>query len=170
MYVLHRMVDETTMRESIASVALIRYQDQADTKWLTRWNDKWRAYSLVGGHLEPGESFRDCIIREVTEELGLQPDIDFVVSPRPVAHLEFVAWSASARSDTAYTMELFEVKLIRPEAVDVVHREPHNRWMSEAEIRKELATDGRPVSETAKRLLNSVEWMKGRGKRRRNSL
>jgi 8-oxo-dGTP diphosphatase len=28
-------------------------------------------WSLPGGHLEPGESFRDCCIREVKEETGI---------------------------------------------------------------------------------------------------
>lgn len=149
------------MRESIASVALIREHKHAGAKWLTRWNDKWQAYSFVAGHVEPGESFRDCVVREVKEELGLRNEVDFVVASQPGARVEFVAWSARAKADTAYTMELFELDLIRPEALDIVHSERRNRWLSEEEIRKGFSADGHPVSETVGRLLDEVGWMKG---------
>lgn len=31
----------------------------------------WQGYTLPGGHIEPGESFVDAVIREMKEETGL---------------------------------------------------------------------------------------------------
>ncbi len=36
-----------------------------------RVKEDWKGYTLPGGHVEPGESFVDAVVREVKEETGL---------------------------------------------------------------------------------------------------
>jgi len=36
-----------------------------------RIKDSWKGYTLPGGHVEPGESFVNAVIREMKEETGL---------------------------------------------------------------------------------------------------
>ncbi len=36
-----------------------------------RVSDDWKGYALPGGHIEPGESIVDAVIREMKEETGL---------------------------------------------------------------------------------------------------
>ena len=36
-----------------------------------RIKDDWKGYTLPGGHIEPGESIVDAVIREMREETGL---------------------------------------------------------------------------------------------------
>ena len=42
-----------------------------------RIKDDWKGYTLPGGHVEPGESFVDAVIREMKEETGL-----YIKNPR----------------------------------------------------------------------------------------
>jgi 8-oxo-dGTP pyrophosphatase MutT (NUDIX family) len=141
------------MRRSEAAVALIRRIEDGATLWLAQWNAKWGAYHFVSGHKRPEETFRECLEREVAEELGLRADIEFRAAAEPSAHLEFTAYSESAAVETTYTMELFEVELEGDGPRRAIAGDPRNRWLTEAEIGNARAAAGRPVSATMKRLL-----------------
>jgi 8-oxo-dGTP pyrophosphatase MutT (NUDIX family) len=144
------------MRQSHAAVALIRREEAGQTLWLTQWNPKWERFHFVSGHKRPDETFRQCLVREVEEELRLREGIDFVAGTEPVAHVEYTAWSENAKADTAYTMELFNVRLTGEEARRTVDADPENRWLTEAEIQGERCADGKSVSPTMKLLLSQV--------------
>jgi 8-oxo-dGTP pyrophosphatase MutT (NUDIX family) len=144
------------IRQSEGGVALIRRNVAGQTEWLAQWNDNWKAFFFVGGHRQEAETFRECVIRETAEELGLTPSVDFDVALRPVANLQYVAYSQSAGTDTAYTMQPFEVRLLRAQAFQQVEADPKNRWLTTQEIFRQEAFDGRPVSVTVPMLLTQA--------------
>jgi len=150
------------MRESLAAVAVIRRRQDGKTLWLAQWNRHWARYHFVAGHKRADESFRECLVREVAEELLLRQGVDYVVPAEPLAHLEYSAWSQSAQTETAYTMELFEVELAGKAAVAKLDADAKNRWLTHAEIRALRCEDGRPVSETMPLLLQKAGlWREG---------
>ncbi len=61
---------DRTERVELATICLV-YQD---TKILmqNRTKSDWKGYALPGGHIEPGESVVESVIREVKEETGLK--------------------------------------------------------------------------------------------------
>ena len=142
-------------RRSEGAAALIR----DGRRWLARWNAKWGAYNLVAGHRLAEESFRDCIRREVTEELGLREPADFSVAAEPAARLEYTAFSRSAGVETLYRMEIFPVQLAQAALRALPESNVECRWLTEAEIRGGRAADGRPVSETMAFLLTRAGMM-----------
>lgn len=145
------------MRISRASLALIRRVGPVGaTEYLTRWNDRWQAFSLIGGHVEAGESYRDCCIREVAEELDLTPEVDFRVASQPIGdRCQYTELSKSAGVPTEYQIELFATKLLHPAAVANVSLSPHNRWASLAEIRCGTTADNRTVAKQVSRVLRT---------------
>src|SRR5579863_2453328 len=99
------------MRTSTAALALISQPGQPP-RWLVQWNERWQAYAFVGGHRHDDESFAECIIREISEELGLVAGTEFRVGLYPLVRLDFRAFSASAQEETEYHHELFSVELL----------------------------------------------------------
>ncbi len=91
-------MEEKTLRESRASVALICRHHGDDVQWLARWNKNWSCYYFVGGHKHDDETYYECLVRELKEELGITGDKDFSALEEPVARLEYTAWSKSGRS------------------------------------------------------------------------
>lgn len=134
---------------SEAGLALIRRDGPGRvSEYLTLWNDRWARFSLPGGHVEPGETFRVCLVREVAEELGLTDGTDVWVAPEPIAPVcEYRAVSAAAGVVTLYQAALFAVDLLTPDAAERVHRNSACRWVTEPEIRQLACTsDGRPIA------------------------
>jgi 8-oxo-dGTP pyrophosphatase MutT (NUDIX family) len=148
-------------RRSVAAVALIRRRYGGPMRHLVQWNANWAAFHFVGGHKRPGETFRDCLVREVGEELGLAEAVDFAAPAEPVVHLEFDAMSASTGRMTAYTMEVFEVEILGDAALAKVAANPENRWVSEAEIHSGRCGDGTPISPTTELILSMLGRPRG---------
>jgi len=142
-----------TVRESTAAVAIIRREHEGRTLWLAQWNRNWQRYHFVGGHKHADETFRQCVIREIGEELEIAEDQDFLVADQPLAHLDYTAWSEGARQETHYVLELFEVQLLGDSTRQRIEANSRNRWLTEEEIREERCHDGSPVSETMGLLL-----------------
>jgi len=162
---------EKKRRESRAAVALICRRKGNENQWLTRWNKNWQCYYFIGGHKLDGESYRECMMREIREELGIRREDGFTVSPEACARLEYAAHSKSAEAETDYTVELFgvkaeteyEVELFDVRLVGEVERKKIQskqaiRWLNEEEIRAGQCADGLPVSETMVRVLDHIGW------------
>lgn len=146
------------LRKSVASIALICRKWNGSFRWLARWNRNWGCYNFVGGHKHEDETFRECVIREIGEEIGLDEDRDFRVDAEPVSHLNFVAWSENARSETFYSIDLFAVELFGEKARKTLASSANLRWLNREEIVAQECADGKPVSPTMTRLLNELQW------------
>ncbi len=139
------------LRRSEGGIALIQRTLAGKREWLAQWNDNWKAFFLIGGHREGTETFRECVIREIEEELGLTA-AECTVDAKPVHRHEYRALSRSAGELTAYSMELFNAHPT-PGGLETIARNPMNKWLDEDEIRRLEAHDGRPVSVTIRVLL-----------------
>ena len=89
----------------IAAFAVIRRDERGQTLWLAQWNPKWGAYHFVSGHKRPEEKFRECLVREIGEELHLCEGLDYRIASTAPTHLEFMDFSrllAELHRDSLY--------------------------------------------------------------------
>jgi tetratricopeptide (TPR) repeat protein len=142
------------MRTSQAALAFItRVNSSGQTEYLTQWNDGWQAYSLIGGHVEASETFRQCCLREFDEEL-LCTASDYELAPYPYATLRFREFSKAAREETDYHWQVF---MARPGA-ELLGRLPDDcQWVQAHHIRSGRTPDGKPIADQVRRVLKAVE-------------
>lgn len=57
--------------ENVELTVLCLITDGSRLLLQNRTKNDWQGYTLPGGHVEPGESFVDAVIREMKEEAGL---------------------------------------------------------------------------------------------------
>ena len=144
------------MRLSRAGLALIRNRNRI----LLQWNENWQAFSLIGGHVEAGESFRECCIREIAEELALVPRVDFQVSAKPFRPTQsYVAFSRSSGQMTRYEVSLFQTTFARENLLHKVSEDDINLWASEFEIRNRLTFSKQPVAAQVSKVLELFQLL-----------
>jgi len=139
-------------RSSSAAVALIRREDRDGVKWLAQWNMNWRHYFFVGGHKEDDESFRECVVRKIEDELGLLDGQHYQIKGSQRLS-KFRHFSIAAQQETQYEMELFDVDLHNPKSENLIGANAGNCWLTALEIKRHQAADLRPVSEMMELLL-----------------
>ena len=145
------------LRRSEGGIALIERTVGGKREWLAQWNDRWQAFFFIGGHREGNETFRECVIREIEEELELTPS-ECPVAATVASHLEYRAISQSAEELTQYIMELF-CATPSADGLRKIAANPMNKWLDEDEIRKLEATDARPVSVSMGVILDLANWV-----------
>ena len=103
--------------ESIELTVLCLIEDGDKILLQNRVKKDWHGYALPGGHVEPGESVVDAVIREMTEETGLT-----VLAPRLAGVKQFpiesgrylvllfktTKWTGELRSSEEGKMEWIE--------------------------------------------------------------
>ncbi len=88
-----------------------------------RVKEEWKGYTLPGGHIEPGESVVDAVVREMKEETGLT-----IKSPRLCGVKQFPIEGGR------YLVFLFETDEFEGEAADSEEGEMH--WVKVSELSK----------------------------------
>src|SRR5262249_6333263 len=80
------------LRRSRAALAVVcRPGPGGRPLWLAQWNDGWRRFHFVGGHKHFDETYRECLVREVSAELRFEEGTDFAADAEPLTHLEYTA-------------------------------------------------------------------------------
>ena len=70
--------------ENVELTVLCLIQDGNRILLQNRVKEDWKGYTFPGGHVEPGESFVDAVVREMKEETGLD-----IIRPQLVGIKQF---------------------------------------------------------------------------------
>ena len=117
---------DRTERVELAVLCLIKDGDRVLLQ--NRVKKDWQGYTLPGGHVEPGESFVDAVVREMQEETGLT-----IEKPKLVGIKQFPI------DGGRYIVLLFEATQFTGEVVS--SEEGEMTWIDRAELANIPAVD-----------------------------
>lgn len=110
------------MRTEQVELTVLCLIHKADSYLLQdRVKEDWKGYTLPGGHIEPGESIVDAVVREMKEETGLT-----IKSPRLCGVKQFPIEGGR------YIVFLFETDQFEGEVAD--SDEGKMRWVKISEL------------------------------------
>lgn len=95
-------------RVTFTNMCMIRHGDRVLVQ--DRKNPDWPGITFPGGHVEPGESFTDAVIREVWEETGLK-----ISAPRLCGIKDWMREDGSRYMVLLYRADRFEGELTSSE-------------------------------------------------------
>lgn len=88
--------------ESIELTVLCLIEDGDRILLQNRVKNDWHGYALPGGHVEPGESVVDAVIREMKEETGLTVLAPRLVGGEAVSHRKRKIPGSPVQGDTLH--------------------------------------------------------------------
>ena len=129
-----------------ASFALFTRNGENGVEYLAQWNSRWQRYNFVGGKQEQQETPRECVLREVEEELQLDFESDFHVSESAICKLRFTEISERTGKATDYHFAMFQAHFTGQEVAGTISDRSENRWLTVTEIVSQATDDGRAIS------------------------
>ena len=148
-------------RQSRSSLAIVYREapSTAEGRWLLRFNSRWNAFSLIGGHEDPADAGDawNCLRRELREELEptTAGKAELETQKRVVRYEGF---SQAAGEWSSYETTLIKVNF--PEGLEPASSNPERPvvWASRAEIEAGRTTNAKPISSTVRWLLHHWGW------------
>lgn len=117
---------ERTENVELTVLCLIHKEDRYLLQ--DRVKKDWRGFTLPGGHIEPGESIVDAVVREMKEETGLT-----VLNPKLCGVKQFPI-KTDGQEDGRYLVFLFEANQFEGEIVSSEEGQMH--WVKKEELKQ----------------------------------
>jgi len=142
------------MESFVGSIGLLRDQSSLPVRWLLR--KRSRLKSIQAERLE-GDSYRDCIQREVAWTLNLHRDQDCLVSSHSRLHLSQAIFVPDESQEVWFEVEFFVVELFTEAARQTVANPPDVVWLTGEEVHAGQSKTGLPICERHRLLMAAAD-------------
>ncbi len=148
-----------------AAFALITTKNEDNCYYLLQWNPKWHCYNFIGGKVESDDGNNDndisrTLCREIEEEMGIESGKIQIEQEARLVKL----WQYSVREKRfkPYLFSIFVIDLFPDlladrqkvaRALRWLSSKYENTYVSQAEIINLETVDGKPISDTVRRIL-----------------
>lgn len=131
------------------AIALIRNFDTGNMlRWLAVYDKKSRSLNFMMGDRLENESFREAIMREVSWQLSVDRNSDFLTSKMAQLNLEFVETVPHLTAETHFHVAFYNVEVYRQAVLDEIAGRKDLIWVTSEEICQGKTNLGVPFDPT----------------------
>ncbi|MFN3157744.1 MAG: hypothetical protein ACE37I_00430 [Rubinisphaera brasiliensis] len=145
------------MNSFVGSVALVRHPEDEENRWLLKWSDTELQYRMIIAKRLEGETYRECLDREIAWELELRQNRDYLISNMSRLHIEEILQLDDECHGTFFLLEFFAVDLYGKTSKASVEANPALRWISTQEILAGQTQQGEGIDRHLVALLKKFE-------------
>ncbi len=145
------------MDKFVGSIALIRHPDRCEHLWPATWSADARHFDFVTAPRLEGESYRECIDREISWKLRLRRGRDYIVSSVARLHLDAPLQLPGEESETYFVVEFYVVDLYGGSARVTVDNNSDIRWLTSQELLSGQCCNGQQVNDRLVLLLQKAD-------------
>ena len=143
------------MTQFTGSIALLRHPRDLEKRWLAWWNERRRFFDFVIAERLEGDSFRECIDREIAWTLNLRRGKDYLVSQMARLHLQDTVSVSGV--DTSFTVQFFVADVFGRVGRAAVEENPELQWLTNEEVLAGRTSEQLPVNPTLVTLLERAD-------------
>lgn len=143
------------MNHFTGAIALLRHPEQLEALWLTHWDATLKHYDFVTAERLEGESFRECLDREVAWILDIRRGKDYVISSQARLHLELP--TESSEDEPTGVVEFYIIDLFGKSGRASIERNKTLRWLTSDEVLSGQTSDDKLVSPALVELLHKAD-------------
>ena len=127
------------------SIALIRHPEELEKLWLAFWDEPRGRFDFVTAERLEGDSFRECLDREIAWALDIRRGKDYIVSSMARLHLEIPSENEGSEDDL-HMIEFFVADLYGKRGREAVRGNDKLHWLMSSEVLDGETEDGRPLN------------------------
>ena len=142
------------MESFVGSLGLIRSSASPPAQWLLMKGEELR---FIQADRLDGDSYRECIVREISWALDQEVQEGCLVSSYSRLHLSRAIYVPSEDQEVWFEVEFFVTDLYTEAARQAAADNPHVVWLTGAEVRVGLSRNGVPICERHSLLMAAAD-------------
>ncbi|MBD3673858.1 MAG: hypothetical protein HUJ26_10070 [Planctomycetaceae bacterium] len=126
----------------VGSIGIVRRFINEVEQWLMIRDDELQVYRMIQSQREEGETYRECLHKNLIAELGLNPKKDYIISGLSMAHHQAPIEWPGEETPQWVIVQFFPVHLYGQKARDLIDQHPRIRWFTLTEIAQASPQEG----------------------------
>lgn len=145
------------MSQFVGSIGLIRHPERGEASWLAVWNNLEQCYDFVRAERLEGESYRECLDRELAWTLRLRRGKDYIISSAARLHWNAPLTLPNDTEATYFVVEFYIVDLFGPSSLNAIDENEQCVWVTRRQLFAGTAPDGREIHSGLRSLIARSE-------------